>query len=421
MKKLLIIFLMIMVPWLLLAGRNADDQVSTNDTVMNVYIHDVIGNKTDVSNTGNLVGFGKRINAKVSTVLLGSIGSGAVITNIYLEVLATGAVITNVNGEVNATGAVTTNIYLEVVRNGAVITNLNIEIRRTGAVMTNTYNDGVRTGALVTNNADVLTNTYLESVRNGAVITNTYNDGVRTGALVTNNADVLTNTYNEAVRNGAVITNVYNDVVRAAALVTNNADVLTNTYNEVVRNGEVITNIFTTGETNFKLQNVPAADATRNINTRDVVGNKTDTHDGNSLYSHVIADNDHKVSKVYPTQFAGSNYTTVNTVWGLTNGELGGSGTNILVPASTITSDFEIHYVSVEALGGNNVYEIILYNKTTAVEIGRTRVTKNAAQDGTVNVPIQTPIQAANSEIGWQVASDGQLETITISIFYHTF
>lgn len=85
-----------------------------------------------------------------------------------------------------------------------------------------------------------------------------------------------------------------------------------------------------------------------------------------------------------------------------------------------IPSDFNIKYISIENLSANAVYEIVLYDD--GGEIGRAVATKNAAQDGTVNVPIQTPIIDAGSKITAKAATNNAAgDTATIRIFYHTY
>jgi urease alpha subunit len=164
---------------------------------------------------------------------------------------------------------------------------------------------------------------------------------------------------------------------------------------------------------------VPAQDSADNVTISDVIGNKTDTHSGDSLYSHAetIDDHLHGASKVYPTLADGVTITATNGAgtWTL--------GTVVeVVPASTITSDFDVHHVSIESLSANSVYELVLYAGAGDTEIGRVRITKNAAQDGTMNIPIQTPIVDANSRIRAAVATTNDNgETVDISLFYHTY
>lgn len=164
-------------------------------------------------------------------------------------------------------------------------------------------------------------------------------------------------------------------------------------------------------------QSPPSQDSADNASFKDVIGNKTDTDAGDSLYSliHILGDHVHSPSKVYPTLATGVVVTCGTPAW-----TLGNFAT--IIPASTITSKFDIHYISVEALSANAVYEIVFYYGATDIEAGRVRVTKNANQDSTLNVPMQTIIIPANSQIRAKVASDsGNADTITLSTKYHTY
>ncbi len=85
-----------------------------------------------------------------------------------------------------------------------------------------------------------------------------------------------------------------------------------------------------------------------------------------------------------------------------------------------IPEDFDIHYVSIEALSANGVYELVVYDD--GVECGRTRFTKNANQDGTMDIPIQTIIITAESVITAKLSTDNAAgDTATISVFYHLY
>ena len=143
-----------------------------------------------------------------------------------------------------------------------------------------------------------------------------------------------------------------------------------------------------------------------------------------NIISNIVASNQVKIadieehfhgqSRVYPTAAAGSNQKSPGTAWAATN------VTNTLIPASTITEEFDVYFLSIENISGNSVCEIVLINMTTHIEIGRCRITKNATQDGVMNVPIKTQIQEANSEIGWLVLSDTANIEVRLSVFYAT-
>ena len=237
---------------------------------------------------------------------------------------------------------------------------------------------------------------------------------------------------------------------------------------------------------------IPSVDSTANVTLNDVVGNKSDTHDGTSImaFRYTMLDHVHSRSKVYPmmkvgvtitssataytlgaattivgtiqnldnsitsnpsgtvTRFALTGHTYVVgdyvTLVGVEAGQLGtwqisavsdanhfdvdtGTYTEQTPPGDAnetsqdvIPRDFDIHHLSIENLSANAIYEIVLYDD--GVECGRVRVTKNAAQDGTTNIPIQTPIMASGSVITAKASTENAADDAAIlTIFYHTY
>lgn len=201
----------------------------------------------------------------------------------------------------------------------------------------------------------------------------------------------------------AAITNMQNNIDTIELTVTNTLSDVTNLQNSV----DVVDGYM----------DVPTTNSTASNQMRDIIGNKLDTHTGNSVMSRLESMDDylHGMQRVYPTLGAGTNVVTDSTVWTLSNGF-----TNITVPSNVITSDFSIHHLSIEQISANGVYELVLYNMTAKTEIGRVRFTKNAAQDGIMDVPFSTAYQAANSQIGARVASDSGADNVTFAIIYHT-
>lgn len=164
-------------------------------------------------------------------------------------------------------------------------------------------------------------------------------------------------------------------------------------------------------------QLVPAVDSANNVTTADVVGNKSDTHDGDSIaaIAHTLEEHEHAESKVYPTLANGVTVTTAAGAWAL------GALVEI-VPASTITDDFDIHAVDVEGISANDVFELVLYQGAGDTEIGRIRFVRSAVQSATLNTAIQTPIVPANARIRAAVAcAAGGAKTVDISVRYHTY
>jgi len=163
---------------------------------------------------------------------------------------------------------------------------------------------------------------------------------------------------------------------------------------------------------------VPAQDSADNNNISDAIGNKTDTHSGDSLHAKTaqMLEHIHKPSLVYPTLAAGVTLTCGNAAsWTL------GAFVEI-IPASTVTKDFDLHFVSIEDLSANTVFEIHFFFGASDTFCGSCRVTKNAVFDGTLNAPVQTFLIPANSRIRAKIASaTGNADTADISVFYHTY
>ena len=125
----------------------------------------------------------------------------------------------------------------------------------------------------------------------------------------------------------------------------------------------------------------------------------------------IIYEHGHAASNCYPT---------------LANGVavLGGAAWTLgnfveIIPVNTITEDFDIHFISIEDLSVVEVYEIVLYAVTT--EISRVRVARTANQDSTTQIPIQTPMIKANTQIQAKSATASGGDTATIALHYHTY
>ena len=132
-----------------------------------------------------------------------------------------------------------------------------------------------------------------------------------------------------------------------------------------------------------------------------------------SSLDDIINEHMHSNSQVYPTLAGGVAV-------------LGGAGWVLgnfvpVIPADTIVEPFDVHYVIIEDLSANDIYEIVLYACAAQTEVGRVRVVQSAAMDGTMNIPIQTPVIDANCKIDAKSASASGTDTATISLMYHTY
>ncbi len=88
-----------------------------------------------------------------------------------------------------------------------------------------------------------------------------------------------------------------------------------------------------------------------------------------------------------------------------------------LVPANTITSQFELRYLSIKNLDHNTIYEIVLY--AIEGEIARIRVAKNE-NINIIITPTRTITIAANSQIQARAASKlgGSVVTLGGVLYY---
>lgn len=131
----------------------------------------------------------------------------------------------------------------------------------------------------------------------------------------------------------------------------------------------------------------------------------------NSLYQHV-----HQQARCYPSLADGIVVTGGVPAWTLGNFAE-------IIPANTITSAFDIHFIVVENVSAQDIYEMVLYTGTVGneVEIGRVRIDRESATSGAQNVPIQIPAQSANSRISAKLASKSGGDSATISVYYHWY
>ena len=141
------------------------------------------------------------------------------------------------------------------------------------------------------------------------------------------------------------------------------------------------------------------------------------------IYSdtHEVKEHIHSNSQCYPTLAAPVTLTAGAGAYTL------GAFTQI-VPASTITNEFDIHSVTVEDSDTNGTYEIWLYEGASDNFIGHVRWARQSNQVKSDRLTLITATGdhlklPANARIRAKVAHSGGAgtETIDISIEYHTY
>lgn len=162
---------------------------------------------------------------------------------------------------------------------------------------------------------------------------------------------------------------------------------------------------------------VPSADSAANVDIADVIGNKTDTHNGDSVYSRLdeVYDQLNLERKVYPTLAAGTTVVSGAADWTL------GAYAEV-VPASTITNDFHILNVAIESMNQNAVFQLELYKGAGDDLITTVRFSVVGGFWGNSIYVVGAEEVEANARIRARLASSDGLAnqaTATISLCYY--
>lgn len=161
---------------------------------------------------------------------------------------------------------------------------------------------------------------------------------------------------------------------------------------------------------------VPTADSAANVDIVDVIGNKLDTHEGNSLYSRIDEVYDGLITerKVYPTLVAGATVASANTNWAY-------GSYAVVIPATTITTDFHIVAVSIESCDRDATLQLELYKGAADDIITAVRFNITGGFFGNQVYVIGSEHIDANAQVRARLASSNglaQIATITISVVY---
>ena len=164
---------------------------------------------------------------------------------------------------------------------------------------------------------------------------------------------------------------------------------------------------------------VPSSDSAGNVFASDVIGSKLDDEHGSSSFSKVFRTDAHAHSAcmVYPSMSAGVNVTKNAAAWTL-------GAFAVIIPSNTISDSFDIHGINFDSVATNGIYEVVLYSGPdgSEVEICRTRITRTASSDIELEAAVQTPINAANSQIKAKLAgSNTSAAIVVMTVRYHLY
>jgi hypothetical protein len=101
---------------------------------------------------------------------------------------------------------------------------------------------------------------------------------------------------------------------------------------------------------------VPLQNSVNNVTTLDVIGQKTDTEVGNSVYSllYRLDVDHHAATNVYPSLAAGAQIISAAADWAY------GISTDIVPAAGGIATDFRLRFLILEACSDDGVFQLEL-------------------------------------------------------------
>ena len=165
---------------------------------------------------------------------------------------------------------------------------------------------------------------------------------------------------------------------------------------------------------------VPIANSADNNQMRDVIGNKTDGHSSISLSgkTKLIEEHLHNTVFLYPDLAGSVELEKASGAWAAHPTPVQ------IIPAGTITEDFDLHFLNVSAISANGEYSIRLYTGAALNEvlIGTYGAVRNAVQSQEGSRTIITPLFPANTRISASLSSENVgLNTLNIKVEGHTY
>ena len=166
---------------------------------------------------------------------------------------------------------------------------------------------------------------------------------------------------------------------------------------------------------------VPSQDSADNAQMRDVIGNKTDTHDGDSLraVAHIICEHFHSAVFIKPNLAGSVTLTSDAGAWAAMN-----ATKTEIIPVGEITSIFDLHFMDISDISANGGYQIELYKGGIGAEIsiGNFGTGRNAVQSQEGARSIITEMLPANTRISAALSSSNAgANTLTIKLEGHMY
>ena len=133
----------------------------------------------------------------------------------------------------------------------------------------------------------------------------------------------------------------------------------------------------------------------------------------------IISDHIHGVQFVYPNLATAVSIASTTGIGSWTPG-----GNTEVVPINTITSPYDIHFISIATISANANCQLDLYQGAdgAGTKICSVTFTRNDNFQRSFPLPVITPLMAANRRVYANLADsadDGI--TVTFKVWYHTY
>jgi hypothetical protein len=170
---------------------------------------------------------------------------------------------------------------------------------------------------------------------------------------------------------------------------------------------------------NGMLNPVPSQNSTANATLSDVIGNKTDTYAGDSVYALLkkAATVVSSEREVYPSLTTGASLVSANADW--TYGEF-----TTVIPANEIEIGYHVLSINVESCDRNAVFQIEMCQGANDVPISTNRFAISGGFFGNQVDIIGSAVVPASARIRARIASSNgaaEIATIGISVVFWRF
>jgi len=386
------------------SGISSESPVPTADSADNVYTSDVVGNKTDTVAGNSLVAIGKQILASVTTIRTDISAVAVSVAPILPAVQANGSAIAAVAVSV---APILPAISAVAVSVAAIMPALSSIASAGGGetpVPTADSADNVYTSDVVGNKTDTVAGNSLMSYSKIVVadISSVATSVQAMSSVITSVADFFS-VLDAAITSVATSTATLNPAISSVAVSVSSANTTA---------GQIMTSVSNV----IADLSVPAQNSADNVYERDVIGNKTDTSAGNSLYSFAKIFNNyfHVQQRVYPNLATPVAVTAGSVAWTLTS-----SGFTTVAAAGVITNTFVIDYVAANTTASTVGYQLNIYagDAGSEVLIGEGSFSPNTY----AYCPMKSSVVPSSTRISMKMASSVGGQANQFKLVYHYY